>query len=108
VDVDWSNVMKVKGVVKQLCEYCYVVKRKAKLYVYCKKNPKVKARVALIQMSQHTDGMSSNAAQAATNVPRRACCEQHGTARGTEMPQFSNVIYTSELEVTLLATQLMD
>ncbi|MBN2100867.1 50S ribosomal protein L36 [Candidatus Dojkabacteria bacterium] len=36
--------MKVKASVKKRCEWCYVVRRKGKVYVYCKKNPKHKQR----------------------------------------------------------------
>lgn len=33
--------MKIRAAVKRLCEFCYVVRRRAKVYVYCTKNPKV-------------------------------------------------------------------
>lgn len=33
--------MKVRSSVKRICEYCYVVKRRGKIRVYCAKNPKV-------------------------------------------------------------------
>eukprot|EP00877_Chromochloris_zofingiensis_P014381 jgi/Chrzof1/9197/Cz03g39150.t1 len=36
--------MKVKMGVKRLCEFCYMVRRKGKIYVYCKKTPKHKQR----------------------------------------------------------------
>ncbi len=36
--------MKVRASVKKICPDCYVVKRKARVYVYCKKNPKHKQR----------------------------------------------------------------
>ena len=36
--------MKVKSAVKRMCEHCYMVRRKKRLYVYCKKNPKHKQR----------------------------------------------------------------
>ena len=34
--------MKVKASIKKLCEACRIVKRRGKLYVVCKDNPKVK------------------------------------------------------------------
>lgn len=36
--------MKVQASVKKRCPDCYVVKRKGRVYVYCKKNPKHKQR----------------------------------------------------------------
>lgn len=36
--------MKVRASVKKRCEWCYVVRRKGRLYIYCKKNPKHKQR----------------------------------------------------------------
>ncbi|MBP5204533.1 50S ribosomal protein L36 [bacterium] len=36
--------MKVRASVKKRCPDCYVVKRKNRVYVYCKKNPKHKQR----------------------------------------------------------------
>ncbi len=41
--------MKVKASIKKRCKDCYVVKRKsregkAKIYIYCKKNPNHKQR----------------------------------------------------------------
>jgi large subunit ribosomal protein L36 len=36
--------MKVRASVKKICEWCYFVRRKGRLYVYCKKNPKHKQR----------------------------------------------------------------
>jgi large subunit ribosomal protein L36 len=36
--------MKVKASVKKICEFCQIVKRKGRVYVICKKNPKHKQR----------------------------------------------------------------
>ncbi len=36
--------MKVRASVKKRCPDCYVVKRKSRVYVYCKKNSKHKQR----------------------------------------------------------------
>lgn len=36
--------MKVKASVKKRCDYCFIVKRKGTIYVYCKRNPKHKQR----------------------------------------------------------------
>ncbi len=36
--------MKVRASVKKRCKDCYVVRRKGRVYVYCKKNPKHKQR----------------------------------------------------------------
>ncbi|KAI8471072.1 MAG: mitochondrial ribosomal protein L36 [Monoraphidium minutum] len=36
--------MRVRGSVRRLCEYCFVVRRRGKLFVMCKKNPKHKQR----------------------------------------------------------------
>jgi ribosomal protein L36 len=35
----------VRAAVKRICEYCYVARRRGKLFVYCKKNPKVLLRL---------------------------------------------------------------
>jgi len=37
-------VMKVVSSLKKRCMYCQIVKRKGRLYVTCKKNPRHKAR----------------------------------------------------------------
>lgn len=36
--------MKVRSTIKKICVSCYLVKRKNKLFIYCKKNPKHKQR----------------------------------------------------------------
>jgi len=36
--------MKVRASVKRLCEFCYTVRRRGKLFVYCKKTPRHKQR----------------------------------------------------------------
>ena len=36
--------MKVRASVKALCEFCYMVRRRGRIMVYCKKNPKVRVR----------------------------------------------------------------
>lgn len=36
--------MKVKSAVRRLCQHCKMVKRRGKLYVICKKNPRHKQR----------------------------------------------------------------
>ncbi len=36
--------MKAKASVKKMCEYCYVVRRKGKVFVYCKRDKKHKQR----------------------------------------------------------------
>ncbi|MDD3647368.1 MAG: 50S ribosomal protein L36 [Candidatus Dojkabacteria bacterium] len=36
--------MKVKSSVKKRCEHCYIARRKGRVYVYCKRNPKHKQR----------------------------------------------------------------
>ncbi|HQA98938.1 MAG: 50S ribosomal protein L36 [Candidatus Dojkabacteria bacterium] len=36
--------MKVRASVKKRCSECYTVKRKNRVYVYCRKNPKHKQR----------------------------------------------------------------
>lgn len=36
--------MRVRSSVKRLCEHCYTVYRKKRLYVYCTKNPRHKQR----------------------------------------------------------------
>ena len=36
--------MKVQASVKKRCPDCYTVRRKKRVYVYCKKNPKHKQR----------------------------------------------------------------
>lgn len=42
--------MKVRASIKKLCEACRIVKRRGRLYVVCKENPKHKQRQGL-----HTD-----------------------------------------------------
>ncbi|KAH7420304.1 hypothetical protein KP509_13G001100 [Ceratopteris richardii] len=39
--------MKVRSSVKRLCEFCRVVKRRGRIYVLCKSNPKHKQRQGL-------------------------------------------------------------
>jgi len=39
--------MKVKSSVRRICEYCYMVRRKGRLYVYCRKHPRHKQRQGL-------------------------------------------------------------
>jgi large subunit ribosomal protein L36 len=39
--------MKVKASIKKLCEACRIVKRRGRLYVICKENPKVGMRAIL-------------------------------------------------------------
>lgn len=36
--------MKVGAAVKKYCAHCYIVKRKGRVYVYCKSNPRHKQR----------------------------------------------------------------
>ncbi len=36
--------MKVQASVKKRCEYCKIIRRKGKVYVICKRNPKHKQR----------------------------------------------------------------
>ncbi|MBL8028119.1 MAG: 50S ribosomal protein L36 [Fibrobacteres bacterium] len=36
--------MKVQASVKKICDNCKVVRRKSKVYIICKKNPKHKQR----------------------------------------------------------------
>jgi large subunit ribosomal protein L36 len=36
--------MKVKASVKKICNYCKSVRRKGRVYIICKKNPKHKQR----------------------------------------------------------------
>mmetsp|Transcript_25713 Transcript_25713/g.33688 ORF Transcript_25713/g.33688 Transcript_25713/m.33688 type:complete len:127 (+) Transcript_25713:118-498(+) len=36
--------MKVRSALKKMCDGCYFARRKKRLYVYCKKNPKHKQR----------------------------------------------------------------
>ncbi|PIU42902.1 MAG: 50S ribosomal protein L36 [Parcubacteria group bacterium CG_4_9_14_0_2_um_filter_35_11] len=36
--------MKIKSSVKKICKDCKIIKRKGKVYVICKKNPKHKQR----------------------------------------------------------------
>ncbi|PIY90768.1 MAG: 50S ribosomal protein L36 [Candidatus Nealsonbacteria bacterium CG_4_10_14_0_8_um_filter_35_10] len=36
--------MRVKPSVKKICKYCKIVRRKGRVYVICKRNPKHKQR----------------------------------------------------------------
>ncbi len=36
--------MRVKSSVKKICRHCQIVRRKGRVYVICKKNPKHKQR----------------------------------------------------------------
>jgi len=49
--------MKVKSSVRRVCSACYTVRRKRRLYVECKKNPKHKQRQGI-----HTWTLSENEA----------------------------------------------
>ena len=44
ITLDCLKIMKVKASIKKRSEDCKIVKRKGKLYVVCKKNPKFKMR----------------------------------------------------------------
>ena len=44
ITLDCLKIMKVKASIKKRSEDCKIVKRKGKLYVICKKNPKFKMR----------------------------------------------------------------
>ncbi|KAI7839823.1 hypothetical protein COHA_006444 [Chlorella ohadii] len=50
--------MKVKASIKKLCEACRIVKRRGRLYVICKDNPKHKQRQGF-----HTDAAAAAAEQ---------------------------------------------
>ncbi len=39
-----GDIMKVRASVRKMCEKCYIVRRKGKLYVMCPSNPKHKQR----------------------------------------------------------------
>ena len=56
--------MKVKASIKKRSEDCKIVKRKGKLYVICKKNPKFKMRH--LQRPKHALGQNHH-----THTPRR-------------------------------------
>ncbi len=36
--------MKVRASVKKICEHCRIIRRKGRVYVICKRNPKHKQR----------------------------------------------------------------
>jgi large subunit ribosomal protein L36 len=44
IRVELLKRMKVRASVKKICKDCKIVRRKGKLYVICKKNPKHKQR----------------------------------------------------------------
>ena len=56
--------MKVRSAVRRFCEHCQMMRRKKRLYVYCKKNPKHKQR-------QGFSTLATNAAPDEMNVWRR-------------------------------------
>jgi ribosomal protein L36 len=87
--------MRVKASVKRICEFCYVARRRGKLFVLCKKNPKVgssrrrsstavpqynekqRIRQTVWHRSTHAISVFLCAAQAAAAVPltsKRSAC----------------------------------
>ncbi|KAI5082662.1 hypothetical protein GOP47_0002405, partial [Adiantum capillus-veneris] len=46
-----AGKMKVRSAVKRLCEFCRVVKRRGRIYVLCKANPKHKQRQGFSTLS---------------------------------------------------------
>lgn len=40
-----TRLFKVKASVKKLCDACYIVKRRGRVFVLCKRDPKVRASV---------------------------------------------------------------
>jgi ribosomal protein L36 len=45
--------MKVRSAVRKMCKDCYLVKRKGKLFCYCKTDPRHKQRQGLHSISNH-------------------------------------------------------
>ena len=60
--------MKVRSAIKKICDACKVVKRKRKLYVICKKNPKHKQRQGMHTLCE-TSSLSSDTTTT-TTTPR--------------------------------------
>ena len=54
--------MKVRSSVKRMCKDCYLVRRKRRLYCYCKSNPRHKQRQGFHTTTQHSapEGVSSS------------------------------------------------
>ncbi|KAI3425721.1 hypothetical protein D9Q98_007697 [Chlorella vulgaris] len=77
--------MKVKASIKKLCEACRIVKRRGRLYVICKENPKHKQRQGM-----HTDATAaeqhSDLAAVAAASGRRGWLDG-GASIGTRMWQ---------------------
>ena len=63
--------MKVKSAVRKLCEACRIVRRKGRVYVVCKRNPRHKQRQGRVKKRRfHTSAHPAHAAvAAATPVP---------------------------------------
>jgi ribosomal protein L36 len=62
--------MKVKKAVRRLCEHCFVARRRGKLFIVCKKNPKHKQRQLF-----HTNAAAGSSTAAADLAAVRSSCD---------------------------------
>ena len=51
--------MKIKSAVKLMCEHCYMVRRKGRLYVRCKKSPRHKQRQGFATLAAAPGGWAA-------------------------------------------------
>mmetsp|Transcript_24345 Transcript_24345/g.48438 ORF Transcript_24345/g.48438 Transcript_24345/m.48438 type:complete len:103 (-) Transcript_24345:192-500(-) len=58
--------MKVRASVKRMCKECYTTRRKGRLYVYCKRNPKHKQRQGLHTLAAASSAVNSSTSMAST------------------------------------------
>ena len=68
------SIMKVRASVKARCKDCYVVRRKRRVYVYCKSNPKHKQRQGFHTLTGVADQSAFNAHHMAPPIPSMNLC----------------------------------
>lgn len=84
--------MKIRASVKRLCEFCYVVRRRAKVFVYCSKNPKARCCTLFIHGMRVVAGDSCSCFELSRLLLRRfrvATCQPRAAAL-TFHPFFSH------------------
>ena len=73
--------MKVRASVKARCKDCYVVRRKGRIYVYCKSNPKHKQRQGF-----HTIACGCNSPQTCGVGDITSYMRRFGTSSSSHQP----------------------
>ena len=67
--------MKTKASIKRMCEHCLLVRRRGRIFIYCKKNPKHKQRQGMHTLSTeyNTNTLASSLRQPPSNNDAWTC-----------------------------------